>query len=315
MAGNIRDIKVNISGDASALKASLKGVNTELKATQSELTAVDKLLKLDPKNTELLTQKQGLLAKQIETTEQKLQALKVAKDKADEVGINNEAQQKAYRELQREIAKTEGSLRDLTEQSDKTQKALNGEADSFSDIGKNAEGSTSGVGRLADIIKGNLLSTAIVSGVKALGSALAGIAKGLFDVGKQAIASYAEYEQLVGGVDTLFKEGSDEVQKYASEAYKTAGLSANEYMSTITSFAASLNNSVVAAGGTMEDAAKLADQAIIDMADNANKMGTDIGSLQNAYQGFAKQNYTMLDNLKLGYGGTKNWNGKTYRRC
>ncbi len=305
MAGNIRDIKVNVTGDVSAFKASLKDVNSDLGNTQKELNAVNKLLKLDPSNTEILTQKQGLLAKQIQTTEEKLNALKAAKEKAEQAGLGTEQEQKAYRELQREIAKTEISLKDLTAQSDKTEKALNGQADALDDIGKNAEGSTSGVGRLADIIKGNLLSTAIVAGVKALGSALAGIARGLFNVGKQAIESYAEYEQLVGGVDTLFKEGSDEVQKYASEAYKTAGLSANEYMSTITSFAASLNNSVVAAGGTMEDAAKLADQAVIDMSDNANKMGTDIGSLQNAYQGFAKQNYTMLDNLKLGYGGTK----------
>lgn len=305
MAGNIRDIKVNVTGDTSALKASLKEVNSELSSTQKELNAVDKLLKLDPKNTEILAQKQGLLAQQIQTTEQKLQALKAAKDKAEEVGINSDAQAETYRELQREIAKTEASLRSLTDQSASTEKALGGESDAIADIGKNSDSSVSGVGRLSDIIKGNLISQAIIGGVKALGSALLDIGKGLFNVGKQAVESYAEYEQLVGGVETLFKDGSDELQQYASEAYKTSGLSANEYMSTVTSFAASLNNSVIAAGGTMADAAKLADQAVVDMADNANKMGTDIGSLQNAYQGFAKQNYTMLDNLKLGYGGTK----------
>lgn len=117
-----------------------------------------------------------------------------------------------------------------------------------------------------------------------------------------AAKNYAEYEQLVGGVETLFKNSANEVQKYADMAYKTAGLSANDYMSTVTSFSASLLQSL---GGDTERAAKYADRAVIDMADNANKMGTSIEMIQNAYQGFAKQNYTMLDNLKLGYGGTK----------
>ena len=100
----------------------------------------------------------------------------------------------------------------------------------------------------------------------------------------------------------MFKESAQKLQDYANEAYKTAGLSANNYMETVTSFSASLIQSL---GGDTEKAVKLADMAIIDMADNANKMGTDIQAIQNAYQGFAKQNYTMLDNLKLGYGGTK----------
>ena len=121
-------------------------------------------------------------------------------------------------------------------------------------------------------------------------------------VGKQALSAYADYEQLVGGVDTLFKDSSAKVQEYAANAYKTAGLSANEYMETVTSFSASLLQSL---DGDTAAAAEKANMAITDMADNANKMGTDMASIQNAYQGFAKQNYTMLDNLKLGYGGTK----------
>ena len=110
------------------------------------------------------------------------------------------------------------------------------------------------------------------------------------------------HQQLIGGVDTLFKESSAQVQQYANDAYKTAGLSANQYMETVTSFSASLLQSL---GGDTAAAAQKADQAITDMSDNANKLGTDMISIQNAYQGFAKQNYTMLDNLKLGYGGTK----------
>lgn len=121
-------------------------------------------------------------------------------------------------------------------------------------------------------------------------------------LGVKALNSYADYEQLVGGVETLFGESSQTIQKYAAEAYKTAGISANDYMEQATSFSASLLQSL---GGDTKAAAETTNMAIIDMADNANKMGTSLESIQDAYQGFAKQNYTMLDNLKLGYGGTK----------
>ena len=144
------------------------------------------------------------------------------------------------------------------------------------------------------------------SGVGAFGKAFAvagaaGVAA-FVGITKAAVDSYAEFEQLKGGVETLFKDSAGQLMKYADQAYKTAGLSANEYMSTVTSFSASLLQSL---GGDTEKAANYADQAIIDMSDNANKMGTSMEMIQNAYQGFAKQNYTMLDNLKLGYGGTK----------
>lgn len=129
-----------------------------------------------------------------------------------------------------------------------------------------------------------------------------GIAAKIKEIGQAAVDSYSNYEQLVGGVETLFKESSQQVQEYAANAYKTAGISANNYMEQVTSFSASLLQSL---GGNTQKAADISNQAIIDMSDNANKMGADIQSIQNAYQGFAKQNYTMLDNLKLGYGGTK----------
>lgn len=127
-------------------------------------------------------------------------------------------------------------------------------------------------------------------------------ATALTALSKSAIDNYAEYEQLVGGVETLFKSSSDKVIEYANNAYKTAGLSANDYMETVTGFSASLLQSL---GGDTEKASEKANQAVIDMSDNANKMGTSMEAIQVAYQGFAKQNYTMLDNLKLGYGGTK----------
>lgn len=143
-------------------------------------------------------------------------------------------------------------------------------------------------------------------GLKGLGAAFGALAlaagASAVALGKAVLSAYADYEQLVGGVDTLFKESSQELQAYAANAYKTAGLSANDYMETVTSFSASLIQSL---GGDTEKAVQYADMAITDMSDNANKMGTDIEAIQDAYQGFAKQNFTMLDNLKLGYGGTK----------
>ena len=142
------------------------------------------------------------------------------------------------------------------------------------------------------------LATAAKVGAAAIGVAASGIAA----LTKKSIDGYAQYEQLIGGVETLFKTSSTVVEAYANRAYRTAGLSANEYMETVTSFSASLLQSLE---GDTTKAAYYADMAITDMADNANKMGTSMDSIQNAYQGFAKQNYTMLDNLKLGYGGTK----------
>lgn len=137
---------------------------------------------------------------------------------------------------------------------------------------------------------GNGLKTAAKIGTAAVSAAATGIAA----LTKAAVDNYAEYEQLVGGVETLFKDSADTVKNYADKAYKSAGLSANEYMSTVTGFSASLLQSL---GGDTEAATQYADMAITDMSDNANKMGTSMEMIQNAYQGFAKQNYTMLDNL------------------
>lgn len=151
----------------------------------------------------------------------------------------------------------------------------------------------SGVKKLkaSTVAVGNLLASGIQQGTQAL-----------VNLGKQALSSAADLEQNIGGVETLFKDSANTVIENANNAFKTAGLSANEYMSTVTSFSASLLQGL---GGDTAKAAQIADTAIIDMSDNANKMGTSMELIQNAYQGFAKQNYTMLDNLKLGYGGTK----------
>lgn len=144
---------------------------------------------------------------------------------------------------------------------------------------------------------GNLAGSKLVSGIKKV-IAVAGIGAAL----KSAITEGAALEQSIGGIETLFKDSADIVEENAKRAYQTAGLSANAYMENVTSFSASLLSSL---GGDTQKAADVADMAMVDMSDNANKMGTDMQDIQNAYQGFAKQNYTMLDNLKLGYGGTK----------
>lgn len=149
--------------------------------------------------------------------------------------------------------------------------------------------------------KGSALASKISSGLKTAakvgGAAITAAATGVAALTKSSIENYAEYEQLVGGVKTLFGDSANTVINYADNAYKTAGLSANEYMNTVTSFSASLLQGL---GGDTATAAELANLAITDMSDNANKMGSDMAAIQNAYQGFAKQNYTMLDNLKLG---------------
>lgn len=144
----------------------------------------------------------------------------------------------------------------------------------------------------------NIAKVGVASFTAMAGAATAFVSKAV----KSAVEGFAEYEQLVGGVDTLFKDASGTVQKNADIAFKTAQISANDYMQTVTSFSASLIQSL---GGDTKKAAQVADKAVIDMADNANKMGTNMSMIQNAYQGFAKQNFMMLDNLKLGYGGTR----------
>lgn len=150
---------------------------------------------------------------------------------------------------------------------------------------------------LASKVKG--IAGGIATG---LGAAAAVGATALSGMVAASVKNYADTEQLVGGVETLFKDSADQIIANSKKAYETAGISANQYMEQVTSFSASLLQSV---GGDTVKAAQYADMAVKDMADNANKMGTNIEAIQNAYQGFAKQNYTMLDNLKLGYGGTK----------
>jgi phage-related protein/predicted nucleic acid-binding Zn-ribbon protein len=186
---------------------------------------------------------------------------------------------------------------------DEAAKSSDGCAKSINELGKEVDTEKKAQKEAADAAKEHAEKMEKLGAVaKVAAAAVAAVTAAAVKLGKEVIDAYADYEQLVGGVETLFKDSSGKVMEYANDAYKTAGLSANEYMETVTGFSASLISSL---GGDTEKAAKYADMAITDMSDNANKMGSDMASIQNAYSGFAKQNYTMLDNLKLGYGGTK----------
>jgi len=217
----------------------------------------------------------------------------------------------------------------------KSENALDKFNEELAETDDEAEKATKGMDELGDGVekaggKFEGFKTVASGALKVVAAGIAAAAAGAVALTKSAISAYADYEQLVGGVETLFGTGGKSLETYAASvgksideargeyyrleqaqkevlsnadnAYKTAGMSANDYMETVTSFSASLISSLE---GDTAKAAKVADMAITDMSDNANKMGTDIESIQNAYQGFAKQNYTMLDNLKLGYGGTK----------
>lgn len=198
---------------------------------------------------------------------------------------------------QADINKTDAEIKSLSPDMDKAGKAASELGEEAAKSGRQAQEASGGYTVFKNVLA-NLASSAIgaaVNGLKNLGSAV-------LNVGKQAIEAYSQNEQLVGGVQTLFKDSAGIVQDYANNAYKAAGMSANEYMDTVTSFTASLIQSL---GGDTKAAAELGNTAVQDMSDNANKMGTDIGSIQQTYQSLARGNYAMLDNLKLGYGGTK----------
>lgn len=262
-----------------------KTLASEMKLVSASFTAATSAQDKNAKTAAVLT-------KQIATQRQYIAALAAQAGKAAATYGTNSVQAQKYEE---QLNKARAKLLEM-------QHALQDTEHGVEDLGKEMDNGGQKALSFGDLVKSNLASEAIIGGVKLMASAIKEAAEALVDLSKQAIQGFAEQEQLIGGVDTLFKESSKQVQQYANEAYKTAGLSANEYMETVTSFSASLLQSL---GGDTAKAAAYADRAVTDMSDNANKMGTDMASIQDAYQGFAKQNYTMLDNLKLGYGGTK----------
>lgn len=282
---------VKLTGESEYRKAlrdittNLKEVSSELKLTTTQFSTGDKTVK------ETKTSYTNMNTA-IQEQKEKINSLRVALTEAEkEYGSNNEK----VKTFKTQLNNAETQLTQMENATGKSNKELKEMKEGFDDAGQGAI-------KFGDLLKANVLSEVIVGGIKTLGSAIKQVGATLISVGKDALNSYADYEQLVGGVETLFKNSANVVEGYANNAYKTAGLSANEYMETVTSFSASLLQSL---NNDTAKSAKVADMAIIDMADNANKMGTDMTMIQNAYQGFAKQNYTMLDNLKLGYGGTK----------
>lgn len=171
---------------------------------------------------------------------------------------------------------------------------------------KGVEKAKGGASSLMDVFSGTVLGNVVTDGLRNIANGFVTIGKmatgAAISIGKASLDSYGEYEQLVGGVETLYKDGAKVVEQYAKRAFENVGMSANDYMETSTSFAASLVSSLA---GDTDAAAEMSNMAISDMADNWNKMGSSVQSVQDAYRGFSKQNYTMLDNLKIGYGGTK----------
>lgn len=286
MAGNIKGITVEIGGDTTKLQSALSNVNKDIKNTQSSLKDVERLLKLDPTNTELLAQKQRLLAERINEAKTKLDALKQAQEKAKAMLASGDIDQGAYDKLSRDVIAAQQALDQLSENADDATGGLEGNEEAAEEATKSHEG----------------LKNALAATGAALAAVATAAAAGAVELGKSVVGSFAEFEQLSGGVEKIFGDASDAVMEFAQAASSTAGLSANDYMETVTGFSASL---IQGLEGDTAKAAEIADQAIRDMSDNANTFGTDIESIQNAYQGFAKGNFTMLDNLKLGYGGTK----------
>ena len=290
MAVNIGP-KIGVDGEKE-YRDQIKQIIQQSKTLESQMKLVASTFNSATTAEEKNAKTSAVLTKQIEVQRQRVMLL------AEQTG---KAAAK-YGPLNENTLRYQEQLNKATAALNNMQNELRETTTGLDEMDKEMEDGSKKALSFGDVLKANLSSDLIISGVKALGSAIKEVGAALVDLGKQSIAGFAEQEQLIGGVDTLFKENSAAVQQYAAEAYRTAGLSANQYMETVTGFSASL---LQALGGDTAAAADKANMAITDMSDNANKMGTDMQSIQNAYQGFAKQNYTMLDNLKLGYGGTK----------
>ncbi|MGB4823926.1 MAG: phage tail protein [Leuconostoc mesenteroides] len=316
MADNF-GLKIGLEGEKEFKKA-LSDINQSFKVLGSEMKLVSSTFDKNDKSVQALAARNQVLNKEIDTQKGKIETLRSALDNAAtsfgendrrtqnwQIQLNNA--EAALNDMERELNNNNSALEKANSNYDDAEDALDDMSREMDDVTDSADDMGGEIEDAADSAdKGSNKFEKLGGVLKGIGAAMGAVAVAAGAVavklGKEAISAYADYEQLVGGVDTLFKDSSLKMQEYASNAYKTAGLSANDYMETVTSFSASLISSL---GGDTEKAVEYADMAITDMSDNANKMGTDMASIQNAYQGFAKQNYTMLDNLKLGYGGTK----------
>ena len=296
-------LKIGLEGEREFKKA-IADINQSFKVLGSEMKIVESEFGKNNTSVAALTARNEVLNKEIDLQRQRIATLSAALENSSASFGENDSRTRNWQiqlnnatatllDMERELKKNNDALDDAEREMDDVSDSADDMAEDIEDAGKSAEKSKNNFEGLGKTLK----SIGAAMGAVAVAAAAAAV-----KLGQEVVEAYADYEQLVGGVDTLFKESSQELQTYAANAYKTAGLSANQYMETVTSFSASLIQSL---GGDTAKAVEYADMAITDMADNANKMGTDMSMIQNAYQGFAKQNYTMLDNLKLGYGGTK----------
>ena len=262
--------------DTTGVQQGLAEADAAMRTSSREMREVNNVIREGGNSAEMAAQRNQLYAEQISQLSRRLEALKSVEEDINTARANGNINESEYRAYRREIEQTENALENLREQQ--------------RSIGENAgKDYDKVISALQNVEKVALATTGAVAA--ALGK-----------LSSDALGAYSQYEQLVGGVETLFAGAEDIVLENAENAFKTAGISANNYMETVTGFSATLLQGL---DGDTKKAAEIADQALIDMADNANKMGTAMSSVQYAYQGFAKQNYTMLDNLKLGYGGSQ----------
>lgn len=282
MASNkrIKGITIEIGGETKGLDQALQKVNQTINKTNTELKDLDKALKLDPKNTELLAQKQEVLSKNIDATKERLKMLTEAQKQLGSYNNLTEEQKEKYRALEIEITHAKDSLNKMNEELKNTSKI---------DLSKIQNGLKK-VGEVALDVSKKLLQVST-----AIGGALSSVV-GL------GVKSYASLEQNIGGIEKLFGDSAEKLIENSKKAYKTAGLSANQYMETATSFSASLLKGL---SGDTEKATQLTDRAIRDMSDNANTFGSSMEEVMNVYKALSKEQFSTLDNLRLGYAGTK----------
>ena len=277
--------KIELQGESEYRKAlkditsNLKLVSSELKLTNTEFSSGDKSIKQAKTSYDSMN-------KTMQEQKAKVSELRETLSKMEkEYGSNNEK----VKMFKTQLNNAENQLKQMEDATDKSNKELKEMKKGFDDAGDGAV-------KFGDLLKANVLGDVITGGLKALGSAVKSVGSAFLNVGKQAIEGFADFEQLEGGVKKLFgDEMAEVVKKNANDAFMSAGMTANEYMETITGFSASMINSL---GGDTKKATELSDMAIRDMSDNANTFGTDMASIQNAYQGFAKQNYTKCTKTK-----------------
>lgn len=315
LATQQKNLQSQVSLNTSKVKAYSEAVKTQTEAYDKEQKKLDELIEKEGLNSKAVEQQ----AKVVRKAEIELDTYRKRLADSEQALMKSSAELKRFNDengktkIGQSFTAGKAAVENFKQQITDVTSKLSPLADGIKKMSKEAANISFKAAKASAETFAKTTEKAMEAGIKAVASytkaltkaATAGAALAATSVTaitKAAVDQYGNYEQLVGGVETLFKDSAPKVQKYADDAFKNAGMSANEYMETVTSFSASLLQSL---NGDTEKAADKADMAIRDMSDNANKMGTDMASIQNAYQGFAKQNYTMLDNLKLGYGGTK----------